>query len=99
MGYKVPDWKKSVEQNLFEVTVGSKTFKLVKAEYMTGDQVEQLQAAGNDTAAVYAVLDDLCPGLGAAFKPVPVKYLTEFIMAWQKDSGMELGESSASTSS
>lgn len=99
MGYVVPDWKKSIDQNKFDVTVGAQTFHLVKAEYMTGDQVEHLKAADSHEGGMYGVLDDLCPGLGTAFRGVPQKYFKEFVEAWQKDSGIELGESSASTSS
>lgn len=99
MGYKVPDWKKSIDQNLFEVEVGEETFHVIKAEYMTGVQVEMLQRAGNDPGGLYGVLDELCPGLGTALRPVPLKFVTEFVQAWQADSGIELGESSASPSS
>lgn len=99
MGYVVPDWKKSIDQNKFDVTVGDQTFRLVKAEYMTGDEVEKLQAASDSPIALYGVLDDMCPGLGAAFRPVPMKYLLEFVQAWQNESGIELGESLASSGS
>jgi hypothetical protein len=42
------------------------------------------------------VLNTICPGLGDAFAPVPVKFVNEFIAAWQKDSSIDLGESEAS---
>jgi hypothetical protein len=99
MGYKVPDWKQSKDQNTFEVEVGRKTFRLVKAEYMTGAQAEKLQHAGEHEGGMYALLDDMCAGLGTAFRDVPMVYFREFIEAWQKDSGIDLGESPASASS
>lgn len=99
MGYKVPDWKKSLDQNKFDVEVGSKTFQLVKVEYLTGAQTEMLANAGEFEGGMYALMDEICPGLGAAFKAVPTKFFNEFFEAWQADSGIELGESTASTGS
>ena len=99
MGYKVPDWKKSLDQNKFDVEVGSKTFHLVKVDYLTGAQTEMLAKAGEFEGGMYALIDELCPGLGTAFRNVPTRFFNELIEAWQKDSGIDLGESSASTGS
>lgn len=100
-GYRVPEWKQSIRQNLFDVEIEGQSFQLVKAEYMTGDQVQALQVAtsSGDPSDLYGFLDELCPGLGTAMRPVPMKFLNEFVQAWQKDSGMDLGESLASTDS
>ncbi|WP_157560528.1 hypothetical protein [Microbacterium gubbeenense] len=98
MGYKVPDWKKSLDQNKFDVEVDGSTFLLPKAEYMTGAQVQRFSEADDVEGGVYTVLDEVSPGLGTAMKDVPVKYVKEFISEWQKDSGISLGESSASSS-
>lgn len=99
MGYKVPDWKKSVDQNKFEVEVDGETFTIPKAEYLTGAQVEQFAAASTTEGGVYTVLDSLAPGLGEAMRAVPVAFTKEFIAEWQKDAGITLGESSASATS
>ena len=99
MGYKVPDWKKSLAQNKFDVEVGSKTFHLVKVDYLTGAQTELLAKAGEFEGGMYALIDELCPGLGTAFRGVPTRFFNAFIEAWQEDSGIELGESGASTGS
>ncbi len=99
MGYKVPEWQKSIGQNMFDVEIGDKTFQLVKAEYLTGDQVARLQQVNEIDGGIYTVLDEICEGLGAAFRPVPMKFVNEFVQTWQKDSAISLGESSASANS
>lgn len=100
MGYKIPDWKKSIDQNLFEVeTDDGQVFKLPKAEYLTGAQVQRFAAANDVEGGVYTVLDEVAPGLGTALLEVPVKFVKEFVADWQKDAGITLGESSASATS
>ncbi|UGS26322.1 hypothetical protein K8F61_17100 [Microbacterium resistens] len=99
MGYKLPDWKKSLDQNMFdfETDTGEK-FLLPKAEYLTGKQVQRFAEANSVEGGVYTVLDEVAPGLGTALADVPVKFVKEFIQEWQKDAGITLGESSASSS-
>jgi hypothetical protein len=97
--YRVPDWKKSVEQNKFEVELDGQTFSLPKAEYLTGSQAERMSRVEEIEGGMYTVLDEICPGLGAAFRDVPAKFFGEFLEAWQKDSSVEPGESSPSSSS
>lgn len=100
MGYKVPDWKKSLNQNMFDVeTDDGQTFQLPKAEYLTGTQVMRFREADEIEGGVYAVLDEIAPGLGGAMAEVPIKFVKEFIADWQKDAGVSLGESSASATS
>lgn len=98
MGYKVPDWKKSIDQNKFEVEVGGETFALPKAEYLTGRQAQQFEKSDEVEGGIYAVLDGIVDGLGAAMLDVPQKYIKEFVAEWQEDSGISLGESEASSS-
>lgn len=98
MGYKVPDWKKSIDQDKFTIEVGDEKFDLKKAEYLTGRQAQAFADADEAEGGIYAVLDDVCPGLGAALIDVPVKYVKEMVEAWQADSGISLGESGASSS-
>lgn len=99
MGYKVPDWKKSIDQNQFEVETESGVFKLPKAEYLTGAQILRFREADSIEGGVYAVLDEVSPGLGTAMLDVPIRYVKEFVTNWQKDAGVSLGESSASATS
>lgn len=98
MGYKVPDWKKSIDQDKFEVETPSGTFLLPKAEYITGKQAQAFAEADETPGGIYAVLDDMTPGLGTALMDVPVKFVREMVEAWQADSGITLGESAASAS-
>jgi hypothetical protein len=93
-GYKVPDWKKSIGQNMYDVEVGDKTFTIPRAEYLSAEHVELMSRTG-ELGSTF-VLNTICPGLGDAFAPVPVKFVNEFIAAWQKDSSIDLGESEAS---
>lgn len=96
MGYKIPDWKKSIDQDKFDVETADGTFKLPKAEYLTGRQAQRFAEADDTEGGIYAVLDEVTPGLGTALIDVPVKYVKEMVEAWQDDSGVSLGESEAS---
>ena len=98
MGYKVPDWKKSIVQNKFDVEIGRKTYSLPKTEYLTGRQAALIaEVESND--GMYDVLDDFCPGLGTAFRDVPTKFFSEFLEAWHAESSVTPGESEASSDS
>lgn len=97
MGYKLPDWKKSIGQNTYDVDMGDESFTVPKVEYLLGSQVQALSASDDVDGGIYTVLDEIAPGLGAAFVGVPVKYLKEFMSDWQGDSGITLGESEASS--
>lgn len=99
MGYKIPDWKKSIDQDKFEVETPEGAFLLPKAEYLTGRQVQAFAEADDEADGIYRVLDDVTPGLGTALLDVPVKYVKELVEAWQADSGVSLGESEASATS
>lgn len=99
MGYKIPDWKKSIDQDKFDVEIGDESYAMPKAEYLTGRQAQRLQESDDVEGGIYAVLDEITPGLGTALLDVPVKYVKEMVTEWQKDAGIELGESSASASS
>lgn len=113
MGYKVPNWKKSIGQadTTFTVTMDDGTeFVLPKGEWLEVEQVELLGRVGE--LGLIRVLDTICPpvepdldddelevpgtgrpGLGEAFRHVPQKFANEFVSAWQKDAGIEAGES------
>lgn len=99
MGYKVPDWKKSIDQDKYEVETESGTFYLPKAEYLTGAQVMLFQRADQTERGVYDALDAVAPGLGEALINVPIQYVKEMMQDWQGQSAVALGESSASANS
>ena len=99
MGYTVPDWRKSIGQNMFDVEVDGVTYQLPRVEYLTAAQAQRMDGINEREGGVLMFLDELAPGLGSAFKGTPVKYLNEFVKAWQEDSGIALGESGASANS
>lgn len=100
MGYKVPDWKKSIGQNKFEIDLGDAgTFVLPKVDYLTGEQAEKMDRANESEGGIYGFLDELAPGLGSALRPLPVFITREAIKEWQDDAGIGVGESSASAGS
>ncbi|KAA9133761.1 hypothetical protein [Microbacterium caowuchunii] len=98
MGYKIPDWKKSIDQDKFEVETPEGVFLMPKAEYLTGRQADAFAKVDETEGGIYAVLDDLVPGLGASLLDVPLKFVKELVAEWQADSGISLGESEASAS-
>lgn len=94
MSYTVPDSKKSIKQNRFEFVVASKEFSVpllkflpvsAAAAFERGDPVEGI-LEGCDTQSARAAILSLD---GEQFDA--------FIHAWSEASGIELGESSAST--
>ena len=99
MGYKVPDWKKSIDQDKYEVETDAGMFHLPKAEYLTGAQVMLFQRADQTERGVFDALDAVAPGLGEAMINVPIKYVKEMIADWQGSSAVSLGESTASANS
>lgn len=99
MGYKVPDWKKSIDQDKYEVETPDGVFLLPKAEYLTGNQVMLFRRSDELEGGVYEALDEVSPGLGTALADVPIVYVKEMIADWQKAAGVSLGESSASATS
>lgn len=99
MGYKVPDWKKSIDQDKYDVETEQGVFQLPKAEYLTGKQVMLFRRADELEGGVYEALDSVAPGLGTALADVPIKFVKEMIADWQKDAAVGLGESSASATS
>lgn len=96
MTFEIPDSKKSIGQNVFEVKAGTKTFKLPKAEYMSSRQA--LVFESGDLKAMFDLLDDLSTpkGLGEVLLDAPVSAMEELMQAWTGDSGLSVGESSAS---
>lgn len=89
MGYVVPDWKKSIKQNMYDITIGKKVFEIPHAKYLTGEQAERFQNDGGD----WELFDELAKGLGAELKKLPIFIVEDIIEDWQKESGISVGES------
>lgn len=98
MGFKVPDYKQSIKQNVYSVDFPEKSFEVPKFKYLKGEYVDMLTRP-SEFGGPYAVLDKVKDGLGAAFKPLPFIAYEEFMKDWQSDSGVTVGESEASENS
>lgn len=99
MVYAVPESKRSIKQNQFEFTVPGdrKKYTIPKAKYLTVGQIEMLST--KDTEVTLTDVLDLIgdgPAKEAARK-LDQEQLANLMEAWQTDSGLDLGESSASS--
>jgi hypothetical protein len=99
MVYEVPASKRSIKQNQFQFKVpgNRKTFSIQKAKYMTVGQIETLSNKGGEVQLT-DILDIL--GQGEAREAVLTleqEQMMALFEAWQADSGLTMGESSAST--
>lgn len=98
MAFKVPESKRSSKQNQFEFELpDGKTYYIPKAKYMKTGDVETLASMGKQVK-----ITDLLHLFGdgpasIAVRELDVEQLQGLMTAWQEDSGLELGESSAST--
>ncbi|WP_424462885.1 hypothetical protein [Pseudoclavibacter helvolus] len=98
MGFKVPDYKQSIKQNVYSVDFPEKSFEIPKFKYLKGEFVDKLGRPG-EFGGPYAVLDEIADGLGVEFKALPFIAYEEFMKDWQSDSGVTVGESKASENS
>lgn len=99
MVYKVPESKKSIGQNMFEFELpDGMLVSIPKAKYLTAGEIESL-AENKGELKVTDILDLLGQTVEAqaAVRQLDIEQLMGLMKAWQEDSGIELGESSAST--
>lgn len=99
MVYEVPASKRSLKQNVFEFKVpgSTKVYSIPKAEFLTMGQVETLQQK-EDEVSLTDVLDLIGDATAQkAARGLDQHQLKALLEAWQKESGLELGESSASS--
>ncbi|AXH47307.1 tail assembly chaperone [Microbacterium phage Eden] len=98
MTFQVPESKRSIAQNRFHAELPDGTaFSLPKAKYMTMGQVEKL--SGQATEVTLTDILDLFDGEEDASKAIRTldhEQLQALMEAWQADSGLTVGESSAS---
>lgn len=100
MAYEVPASKRSIKQNQFQFKVPGdrKTYSIPKAKYLTVGQVEQLSSLGEKELAITDILELLGQGEAReAVRTLDTEQLMALMQAWQEDSQVQLGESSAST--
>lgn len=97
--FEIPDDKKSIDQNVFEVKIpGGKVYKLPKFQYLSPRQATVFEGADEDLQSLYGLLDDIGKpkGLGSYLFDAPSLYSEQLIDAWMKDSGVSAGESEPS---
>lgn len=97
MTFHVPESKRSIEQNRFHFdTPDGKSYSMPKAKYLTMGQIETLAANNQEVklADLLALFDE--PEVSAAIRAFDKDQLEALMTAWQEDSGLTVGESSAS---
>lgn len=97
MVYEVPAAKRSLKQNVFEFKVGAKTFSVPKFEHLSVGVLESVETAPSNAIGPYlAVFGEADSPAGKAIRTLDKDQLTALIAAWQQDSSVTVGESSAS---
>jgi hypothetical protein len=97
--YEVPKSKASVEQNQwsFKMPGDRKTYKVPKLQFIKPSLMRQMDTMTNQIDRVYALLENYHPGLVDNFDGLD--QVQDFYEQWAKDSGITVGESSASSAS
>lgn len=108
MVYEIPESKRSKDQNKWEFKVpgDDRVYKILKAKYLPLGLVEKLEGQKNVTLAdIFAMFDAgkqtkaeiaETSAVHAAIRTLDGEQLQALTEAWQNDSGVQLGESSAS---
>lgn len=97
MVFTVPESKRSIAQNRFHFELpNGDAVSIPKAKYLTTGQIESLSSLGRSASIVdlLSVFDE--PEAAAAVRTLDMEQLEALMSAWQSDSDVELGESSAS---
>lgn len=94
MTYEVPASKKSTGQNKFDFKIGSKTFQVVKAKYLTGGQLEDLTSG--DVTRIFDTFGERGTKVGDAVRGLELEQILDLVNAWVADSGLDSGKSKAS---
>lgn len=102
MVFQVPASKRSIKQNQFEFKVpgDKRTYSIPKAKYLPMGVVERMSSAEQVTLTdIIALFGDPESPAAVAVRTLDGEQITALTEAWQKDSGVQAGESSASTRS
>ncbi|AYN56956.1 tail assembly chaperone [Microbacterium phage Armstrong] len=98
MTFQVPESKRSIGQNRFHATLPDGTeFSLPKAKYLTMGQIEKLSGQATEVT-LHDILDLFGDEDAAtdAIRTLDHEQVAALMQAWQADSGLTVGESSAS---
>lgn len=94
MAYEVPESKKSIDQDKFDFTIGSKKFQVVKAKYLTGGALEDLTSG--KLTRIFDAFGPRGTKIGDAVRDLDIEQIQGLVTAWVADSGLDAGKSSAS---
>lgn len=100
MAFQVPESKRSIRQNRFEFALPDGTeVSIPKAKYLTIGQIETLSTMGEEISLTNMLELFQEPAAAEAVRTLDAEQLQALMTAWQEDSGLTLGESSASEQS
>lgn len=101
--YEVPESKRSVKQNqfLFKVPGDRKQYGIPKAKYLPVGVIEKMSLRQDELTLVdiLALFEGGDKTASDAIRTLDGEQLMQLTSAWQEDSGISAGESSASTDS
>lgn len=94
MVYEIPRNKKSIKQNEYTVKVGDREYNLPLMGKIKPSVVLESQEHADELKQLWVLLEGVAPGLFDEFEDGDE--LGAFFKDWQKESGIEVGESEAS---
>lgn len=93
MAYQVPKSKASIKQNRFEFEVDGKTYDIPQMKYLSIGSVEAFE---NEHPIQGLIMASDNEDARAALRSLEGDQLEGLMEAWQKESGVSVGESEAS---
>lgn len=97
MVFEVPESKRSVEQDVFPFKIGSKTYKIKRAKFLSIGDAETLESPDSATVVLDMFGVKGTPQ-GDAVRSLDAEQFEALVEAWKQDSGVGVGESEASSS-
>ncbi|WP_193510483.1 hypothetical protein [Cryobacterium sp. BB736] len=97
----IPDYKKSIKQNVFQFELGGKTYETTRFDMLPTsflESVSELEEKYVLKSMRLAMAGD-DENLASALGELPLSHMKGLLEAWQKDAGVSLGESPASDDS
>lgn len=96
MAFQIPESKKSIKQNRFEFELGGKTFEIPHLKFAPAGAMEHFEQERTMSGLMLVCDDD---ETREALRGLDGDQLSAFMDAWAKASGVDMGESQASSSS
>lgn len=96
MVYEVPASKASKGQDQFEFKIGTKVHKIKKAKYLPGGSIEDITSG--ELPRIFDAFGKRGTPIGDAVRSLEIEQITDLANAWMADSGLNAGESEASSS-